>query len=154
ETRRLLTRVAIADPRIADVELLTDQPNSRLLSLFGRMFGVTNLTLWDTEDRPVTFLIRVTMDTRDLENRIKQAYPGSLVHIRQMGWEIILDGQVPDNKTMADVLALVQNELRFSGGIAMGGMGGMSGGAMSATGGGAAGGQGGTAGGGGGGGGG
>ena len=30
ETRRVLTRIAIADPTVADIELLADQPNSRL----------------------------------------------------------------------------------------------------------------------------
>lgn len=128
ETKRLLTRVAIANTSVADVEMLSDQPNSKLLNIYGRSFGQTNLTLWDTEDKPVSFLIRVSLDTRDLEARIKQAYPGALVHVRQIGSQVILEGQVADNKAAADILQLVQTELRFSGGLRL--MGGMGGGAM------------------------
>ena len=47
ETRRPLTRIAIAYPSIADVEVLTDQPNTRLLNLYGKSFGTTTITLWD-----------------------------------------------------------------------------------------------------------
>ncbi len=38
----------------------------------------------------VSFLIRVSLDTRDLESRIKQVYPGALVHVRQVGSQVIL----------------------------------------------------------------
>ena len=124
ETKRLLTRVAIANTAVADVELLSDQPNSRLLNIYGRSFGQTNMTLWDTEDKPVSFLIRVSLDTRDLESRIKQAYPGAVVHIRQIGSQVILEGEVADNKSVGDILQLVQTELRTSGGLRGGGGGG------------------------------
>ena len=130
ETRRVLTRIAIADPTVADVAALDDQPNSRLINLYGRKFGTTSLTLWDADNRPVTFLIRVTLDTRDLEARIRQAFPGALVYVRQAGPQIILEGQVPDAKTMSDVLQVVTMELYASGAATMaGGMGG-AGGAM------------------------
>lgn len=129
ETKRLLSRIAIANTSVADVEVLSDQPDSKLLNIYGRTFGQTNLTLWDAENKPVSFLVRVTLDTRDLEARIKQAYPGALVHVRQIGSQVILEGQVADNKAVADILQLVQTELRFSGGLRM--AGGMGGGAMS-----------------------
>ncbi len=36
ETRRELTRIVVSNPLVADVELLNDQPNSRLLNLYGK----------------------------------------------------------------------------------------------------------------------
>lgn len=129
ETKRLLTRVAIANTAVADVELLSDQPNSKLLNIYGRSFGQTNLTLWDEAgEKPVSFLIRVSLDTRDLESRIKQVYPGALVHVRQVGSQVILEGQVADNKSASDILQLVQTELRSSGGLRMAGGTSMGGG--------------------------
>src|SRR5262249_34847664 len=107
QTRRELTRIVVANPQVADIELLTDQPGSRLLNLYGRSFGTTSLTLWDQTDRPVSFLVRVTIDTNDLESRIRQAFPGAEVKVRQVGSQVILDGQVPDSKTMSDVLQVV-----------------------------------------------
>jgi pilus assembly protein CpaC len=149
QTRRALTRVVVANPSIADVELLADQPDSRLLNVFGRSFGTTSLTLWDESNRPVSFLVRVTLDTKDLESRINQAFPGAQVKVRQVGPQVILDGQVPDSKMMADILQVVQMVLRTSGGITMAGAGGMGGGAgAGGMGGGAGGGMGGGAGGG------
>ena len=133
ETRRPLTRIAIANPGVADLELLSDQPNSRFMNLYGRAFGTTNITFWDEQNQPLSFRVRVTLDTRDLESRIKQSFPGAQIHIRQVGPQVILEGQVTDNKTMADVLSLVTAELRNSGGIRFmqgGGGGGMGGGGM------------------------
>ena len=53
ETRRELTRIVVSNPLVADVELLNDQPNSRLLNLYGKAIGTTSLTLWDQGNRPV-----------------------------------------------------------------------------------------------------
>jgi pilus assembly protein CpaC len=139
QTRRVLSRIAIANPQIADIELLNDQPGSRLWNVIGITSGTTTLTIWDETDRPVTFLVRVTVDTRDLEARIRQAFPGADVKVRQVGAQVILEGQVPDSKTMSDVLQVVMTTLmrtsslfRGGGGTGGGGMGGggMGGGGM------------------------
>ena len=76
QTRRTLTRIVISNPAVADVELLADQPDSRLLNIQGKSFGNTSLTLWDETNHPVSFLVRVTLDTKELESRINQAFPG------------------------------------------------------------------------------
>ncbi len=145
QTRRVLSRIAIANPQVADIELLNDQPNSRLWNVMGITSGTTTLTIWDETDRPVTFLVRVTIDTRDLEARIRQAFPGSAVKVRQVGAQVILEGQVADSKMMSDILQVVSMTLttnRPSAG-GMGGGGGGSGGAAGGGGGGMAGGGGG-----------
>jgi pilus assembly protein CpaC len=149
QTREPLTRIAVANPAIADVELINDQPNTRLLNLYGRTYGMTDMTIWDARGRPTTFLVRVTIDTRDMEARLKQVFPGAEVHIRQASSQIILEGQVPDIKTMAEVLQLVGAELRGNqtgAGGGGGGGGGMLGAGGGGGGGGGAGGGGGTAG--------
>ena len=151
QTRRPLDRVLIANPTIADIELLNDRPGLSLLNIQGKMSGTTTLTLWDETDRPVSFLVRVTIDTRDLELRIRQAFPGADVKVRQVGAQVILEGQVSDSKTMSDILEVVMMTLRTSplfrgmgggggggGGMGGGGMGGggMGGGGMGGGGGG------------------
>ncbi len=149
QTRRELSRIIIANPLVADVEIITDQPGSRLLNIYGRTFGTTSLTIWDQTNRSVSFLVRVSLDTRDLESRIRQAFPGAEIKVRQVGTQFILDGQSPDSKTMSDILQLVtsnlMSSLTFRGGgmgTAMGGggggtaMGGAGGGGMGGAGGG------------------
>ena len=64
------------------------------MNLYGRSFGTTNVTFWDEKNEPLSFQVRVTLDTRDLESRIKQTFPGAMVHIRQVGPQVILEGQV------------------------------------------------------------
>ena len=67
----------MSNPTIADVELLANRPEGRVLNVSGKSFGTTSLTLWDEDNRPVSFLVRVTMDTKELETRINQAFPGA-----------------------------------------------------------------------------
>ena len=142
QTRRELSRIVIANPLVADVEILTDQPGSRLLNIYGRTFGTTSLTIWDQTNRSVSFVVRVSFDTKDLESRIRQAFPGAEIKVRQVGTQVILDGQSPDSKTMSDILQLVTStlvsSLTFRGGGTGGGgaAGGMGGGGMGGGGGG------------------
>jgi pilus assembly protein CpaC len=147
QTRRVLSRIVIADPLVADIELLNDQPDSRLWNIRAIRSGMTSMTLWDETNRPVTFRVRVTVDTQDLEARIRQAFPGADVKIRQVGAQIILEGQVPDSKTMSDVLQVVSTTLTMTSAIFRAG-GGAAGGGGAMGGGGAGGGIGGVAGGG------
>ena len=113
QLRRTVSRIVIANPNVADVEIFTDQPDprqlnaGRLLNLTGRGFGTTTLTIWDDTNRPVSFLVRVSLDTKDLESRIRQSFPGAEIKVRQAGPQIILDGQAPDSKTLSDILQLV-----------------------------------------------
>jgi pilus assembly protein CpaC len=147
QTKQILTRVVVANPRVADVELLVDEPESRFLNVTGKSFGTTSLTLWDKSNRPVSFLVRVTVDSKELETRVNQAFPGAQVKVRQVGSQIILDGQVPEAKMMSDILQVVQAAIRTSPGfqMTMGGGGGMGGGgATGGAGGGMAGGAGGA----------
>jgi len=148
QTKRTLTRLVVANPLVADVELLADQPEARLLNVTGKSFGTTSLTLWDESNRPVSFLVRVTVDSKELETRVNQAFPGAQVKVRQVGSQIILDGQVPEAKMMSDILQVVQAAIRTSPGFRamMGGMMG-GGGATGGAGGGMAGGAGGMGGG-------
>ncbi|MGB2610292.1 MAG: pilus assembly protein N-terminal domain-containing protein, partial [Isosphaeraceae bacterium] len=85
QTKRILTRVVVANPQVADVELLVDEPESRFLNVTGKSFGTTSLTLWDKSNRPVSFLVRVTVDSKELETRVNQAFPGAQVKVRQVG---------------------------------------------------------------------
>jgi pilus assembly protein CpaC len=138
QTKQILTRVVVANPQVADVELLVDEPESRFLNVTGKSFGTTSLTLWDKSNRPVSFLVRVTVDSKEMETRVNQAFPGAQVKVRQVGSQIILDGQVPEAKMMSDILQVVQAAIRTSPGFrAMTGGGGATGGAGGGMGGGA-----------------
>ncbi len=109
--KRPASRIYIANPAIANIRFLDEEPNPRLLDIYGISFGSTTLTLWDEQDRSTSIRLRVTIDTRDLERRLKQVFPGADVQVSQVGPQVILDGQVPDAKTMSEVLQIVQATL-------------------------------------------
>lgn len=112
QARRSFGRVVVANPLVAEIQLLDgDKPVPKLLNLYGLAYGSTTLTLFDDEDRAQTFAVRVRIDTDDLEKRIGEFFPGATVKVRQVGTQIVLEGQVPDAKTMAEVLQLVSSEL-------------------------------------------
>lgn len=115
QARRPVSRLLVANPTVADVQLVDrDQPNANLFNLFGQSFGTTTLTIWDDRQRSESFLVRVTIDTGDLQERIAEVFPGAQVTIRQVGSQVILEGQVPSSKVMNDVLQLVASELRLN----------------------------------------
>jgi pilus assembly protein CpaC len=114
QTRKPLTQIVISNPTIADVELLANRPEGRVLNISGKSYGNASLTLWDEDNRPISFLVRVTMDTKELENRINQAFPGCQVKVRQVGTQVILDGQATDSKSMFDITQLVSVAIRTS----------------------------------------
>jgi pilus assembly protein CpaC len=115
-----IRRVLVANPAIADVEVLNaaDDAGPKLVNLFGRQFGTTTLTVFEgsgpnaasVEAR--TYKVLVTVDAPDLERRIGELYPGADVRVRQAGPQVILEGQVRDKKMMSDVLQLVTTVLR------------------------------------------
>jgi pilus assembly protein CpaC len=112
ELKRPVNRLFLANPAIATVRFLDlDKPEPRILDIYGLSFGRTTLTIWDDQEKPTTLSIQVTIDTRDLERRIGRLLPGSDIQVDQLGPQVILSGQVPDAKTMSEVLQLVQASL-------------------------------------------
>ncbi|GAC1342033.1 MAG: pilus assembly protein N-terminal domain-containing protein [Isosphaeraceae bacterium] len=87
----------------------------RLLEIYSQYWGDTTLTLFDSDENASVYLLRVSLDTQGLQKRISRLFPGATVRIRQVGPQLILEGQVPDSKTMADVITVVQGELRVTG---------------------------------------
>jgi pilus assembly protein CpaC len=124
DTKRVYPQILVANPAIADVQLV-DRENPQLLNLYGIRFGTTTLTLLNPAQRDQTrqFMIRVTIDDQDLERRLATLFPGSQVTIEQAGSQVILEGQVPDSKMMAEILQLVESELAGSQAAAEAGMG-------------------------------
>lgn len=109
--KRPAMRIFIANPAIANIRFLDEGPNPKLLDIYGISFGSTTLTIWDEQERSTSIRLRVTIDTRDLERRLSQVFPGADIQVTQVGPQVILDGQVPDAKTMSEVLQIVRATL-------------------------------------------
>ena len=106
KSRRELTRIVISNPLVADVEMTHRSARFPATEIYGRALGTTSLTIWDQTDRSVSFLVRVSLDTKELERRIRQAFPGADEGPSGRPSDH-LDGQSPDSKTIADILQSV-----------------------------------------------
>ncbi len=112
EVRKPLSRIFLANPAIANVRFLdAEEASPKLLDLYGLSFGNTTLTLWDEQGRSTSLRVRVSIDTKELEDRIARIFQGANIKVSQISSQVILEGQVPDAKTMSEVLQVVQATL-------------------------------------------
>jgi len=98
-------RVSVGSAEIADVLPLTD----RTVYVLGKKIGLTNLTVYGKDDRPIAVLdIVVTYDVKTLKARLFELYPRERIEIHNTAGSILLTGRVTDAATMQQVLAVAQ----------------------------------------------
>ncbi len=117
------TIITFDNEQVVDVQPLADETSRelRFINVIGIGFGEATVRLIDQERSMIqTIRVRVTIDEEDLQKRINTILPGANVTVRQIAQNVILEGQVPDARTMADVLELVRSELRLTGQASVG----------------------------------
>lgn len=90
---RNVRRVAIGDPTIADVKIISD---GREMLITGVSSGLTTLTIWDTSGNKSTIQIRVLIrDPKSIARELNMLL-GDIegVEIEVVGEKIVLDGEV------------------------------------------------------------
>lgn len=85
-------RVAVADPNVADLKVVT--PNQLLLT--AKSAGTTDLTLWNRGNEPLVIALQVTRNLEPLRKQIKELFPGEKVSVSGAGELVILSGEVSD----------------------------------------------------------
>jgi pilus assembly protein CpaC len=88
-------RVSIADPRVADIKLLS--PTEILLN--GNSPGVTNLIIWDTSGKATFFDVVVKADVTEFEKKLKEIAPGADISVESAGDTLILRGDLKNAQT-------------------------------------------------------
>ena len=74
-------RVAVADPSVADLKVVT--PNQLLLT--AKSAGTTDLTLWNRNNEPLVIALAVTRNLEPLRKQVKELFPGEKVTITGAG---------------------------------------------------------------------
>ena len=103
-----ITRVAIADPDIADVQLITPR---QVLIISRKNAGTTSLTVWHGEDRAEVYDVRVYVPGNLLEavqHNLGRLVPEARVNIVPAKNGVILDGEVDSQETLERVLRIVR----------------------------------------------
>jgi len=113
-----IKRASVADPKIADVTVLSP----RQVLVAGNAVGTTELVLWDQADNQVVFEVVVEADLTAVRRAIEELAPGSQVQVRAVRDTIVVSGVVPDVDAAEHVMQLVQtvssrvqNQLKIAG---------------------------------------
>src|SRR5262245_59501156 len=105
QTDAAFGRVSVGNSEIADVLPLSDHT----IYVLGKQIGLTNLTIYSKEDRPLAVLdVTVVYDVQSLKARLNELFPGERVEIRSTAGSLVLSGRVSDAVVLDRVLAVAQ----------------------------------------------
>jgi len=86
-------RIALADPTVADVSLVS----ARELYVLGKRSGKTNLLIWTATQKTQSMDVEVAFDLQPLQLALKQYFlEERTLKVSQLGSSIILNGSVSD----------------------------------------------------------
>jgi pilus assembly protein CpaC len=97
-------RVSIADPGVADINLLS--PTEILLN--GKRPGTTNLIVWDAKGKATFFDVVVKADLTAFEKKLKEIAPGADISVESAGDTVILMGDLKNEQTKKKIEAVAQ----------------------------------------------
>lgn len=108
-TQKPVTRVAVADPKLADIELLT---TTQLLIVAQEKAGVTSLILWHGDRETEVYRIRVRLPDSlwgEIQSAIDRLVPGAHVKVERLGEDgVALDGTVENQKDLDRILEVTK----------------------------------------------
>ncbi len=87
-----ISRVAVADPSVADLKVVT--PTQVLLTAKGP--GTTDLTLWNRTDQPLVIALQVARSVEPLKKQLRELFPREKVSVSAAGDLVVLSGEVSD----------------------------------------------------------
>lgn len=107
-----VSRVALADPTIADVTVI----NHHEIYLLGRQSGKTNLLIWNGNDTAHSVDIDVNMDLLPLQSALSHYFPSeSGVQLTQLGNSIVVTGRVSDAVKAHQMMMICRAYLMHAG---------------------------------------
>jgi len=96
-------RIAIADPTIADVNLI----NGKEVYLLGKRSGKTNLVIWSSSQKTQLLDVQVVLDLLPLQLAFQQNFPDEIsLKVNQLGNTLVLTGTVTDTLKAHQIIQL------------------------------------------------
>jgi pilus assembly protein CpaC len=87
-----IIRVAVAEPRVADLKVIT---RTQIL-VTAKSIGTTDLTLWNRKDEPLVIALQVTRNLEAFRKQIKELFPSENITASSAGDLVVLTGEVSD----------------------------------------------------------
>lgn len=107
KTTAPFTRVAVANPDIADVVVLSTSE----IYVFGKKLGYTSMVLWE-EDKDKTVLdVVVSLDITSLKKQLYEKFPGEKIDVQASETGVVLSGTVSGPEVVEQVIRLTQTYL-------------------------------------------
>jgi len=106
QSQEELQRVSVTDPTVASAVVIS--PTQVLIN--GLKAGSGTLILWDSQDRPRSFLITVELDVNTLRESLRQILPGETIQANQSGGTLVLTGNA-SSKAVSDQAAALAGTL-------------------------------------------
>ncbi|MFU8829262.1 MAG: pilus assembly protein N-terminal domain-containing protein, partial [Phycisphaerales bacterium] len=89
---REITRIAIADPEVADAQAVTVTQ----VLLTAESAGNTHIIFWDQDDAPLVVAVQVTRNLGQLRRQLEELFPGERIEVSAAGELLVLSGRVSD----------------------------------------------------------
>ena len=103
-------RVAVTDPKIADVQVLTP----RHILVQGKAVGSTDLVMWSEDEQVVRTLINVAVDIEALTAELKTLFPNTTLTVRQPKDVVIATGSLNRIEQVDQLRKLLEaHELKY-----------------------------------------
>ncbi len=99
-----VARASITDPKIASVVIIS--PKELLIN--GKAAGVTNLLVWDEQDKSQVYDVEVQANTSQLADMLQQIAPNDNISVRAAKDSVVITGEVmrPTTVTEVDKIAI------------------------------------------------
>jgi pilus assembly protein CpaC len=92
KTRVPYKSVSIAQPDVADINLVGPQD----ILITAKKPGITQLIVWDDEDRSQTVEVVVTFDIQALQEQMREVFPDAKIEVVNLNGSLALRGRVPN----------------------------------------------------------
>ena len=106
-----VTRVAVGDPKIADVVVLRTSE----IQILAKEVGETNVVIWGGGQIMAAIDLHVGGAYAAIESEIRRVIGVGEVHVESAGDSVVLSGSVPDGATVERVLSIAKAHLGDKG---------------------------------------
>lgn len=109
ETRLLhvstnVVRVSVADPAVADVQVVTQQQ----ILITAKAVGYTQVVVWGARDEPLVIAVSATRNLDQLRAQFRELFPNEKIQVSAVGDLIVLSGTVSDLRLPARASEVAQ----------------------------------------------
>lgn len=92
-----IIRISVADPLVADVQVVTP----RQVLVTSKSVGSTHIILWGEQDQPLVVAIECSRNLGQLRSQLKRLFPGDEIAVSSVGELVVLSGRVGDLRVPA-----------------------------------------------------